>query len=287
LSEPSRNQQDQNGDAPAPRFERGGPQPDPAWLTAPLLREAGAEERDMAALARDRRAAQRDQRAIEREAAFETLEAELARLEQPITHGAELLLRAASDRRRAAKYRLLVAELRAAAAQDRATAARDRAAAALDRDVSRRERELAGHDELTGALRRGVGLAALARELERAERAEQSLVVAYVDVDGLKAVNDSAGHAEGDALLLRVSAQIRARLRGYDLFIRMGGDEFVCAMVSVDPAEVRRRFALASHSIEAGSISVGFAERMDDDSVFDLVHRADADLMSVRAGQRG
>jgi diguanylate cyclase (GGDEF)-like protein len=50
-------------------------------------------------------------------------------------------------------------------------------------------------------------------------------VVAYVDVIGLKTLNDSAGHSAGDKLLQHVVALIKKHLRSYDLIIRMGGDE--------------------------------------------------------------
>ena len=57
-------------------------------------------------------------------------------------------------------------------------------------------------DDLTGALRRGEGLDALEREVQRARRAgNDQLVVAFVDVDGLKSVNDREGHEAGDRLL--------------------------------------------------------------------------------------
>jgi diguanylate cyclase (GGDEF)-like protein len=63
--------------------------------------------------------------------------------------------------------------------------------------------------------------------LERARRAEEGLVVAFVDVDGLKQVNDTEGHFAGDALLIPVANSLRAYLRSYDLVMRFGGDEFV------------------------------------------------------------
>ena len=58
-----------------------------------------------------------------------------------------------------------------------------------------------GIDDLTGAMLRRVGLGAIQREMDRTQRSGEMLVVAYVDVDGLKAVNDNAGHMAGDALL--------------------------------------------------------------------------------------
>lgn len=173
-----------------------------------------------------------------------------------------------------------------AAAEDRREAAGDRAEAAADRDVARRERDLADLDELTGALRRGVGLAALERELARAARAGAQLVVAYVDVDRLKLVNDAQGHAAGDDLLRHTTAVMRSQLRSYDLLIRMGGDEFVCVLTGITTHEARRRFAAVDRGLATGSISVGFAERMEDDTADALIQRADDDLLLVRGPAR-
>ncbi len=67
-------------------------------------------------------------------------------------------------------------------------------------------------------------------------------MLAFVDVDGLKEVNDRDGHAEGDALLIDVAATIRSKLRSYDPLVRFGGDEFVCAFSDFDLDAVRVRF---------------------------------------------
>jgi diguanylate cyclase (GGDEF)-like protein len=82
-------------------------------------------------------------------------------------------------------------------------------------------------DGLTGTRARD-GLEDFDHEIARARRAMGLLVIAYVDVVGLKAVNDAHGHGAGDALLQRAVKAIRARRRSYDLIVRIGGDEF-CA----------------------------------------------------------
>ena len=78
--------------------------------------------------------------------------------------------------------------------------------------------------------------------MRRARREGTSLVVAFVDVDGLKAVNDTHGHAAGDDVLRAVAERLRARMRSYDLLVRMGGDEFLCALPNITVAEARERF---------------------------------------------
>jgi diguanylate cyclase (GGDEF)-like protein len=87
-----------------------------------------------------------------------------------------------------------------------------------------RQVELAETDPLTGVRTRAAGLLQFDHELERCRRRiDGRLVVVYVDVVGLKTVNDTEGHAAGDALLKRVVALIKKHLRPYDLVIRLRG----------------------------------------------------------------
>ena len=195
--------------------------------------------------------------------------------------------RAAADRKRAAASRARAAALRKAAARDRERAAQDRRQAALDRAAAAAELALEGVDELTGALVRRIGLGAIQRELDRAQRTDERLVVAFVDVVGLKAVNDARGHAAGDALLNQVARSIMQHLRSYDVIVRFGGDEFVCSLAGQDVAGVRDRFeriAAASRRIggrrevHAGTRrTAGGATRSHE-----LIRRADAAMLEAR-----
>src|SRR5436190_1014555 len=132
----------------------------------------------------------------------------------------DILLRAERDRARAAADRAKAADDRARAAGDRDKAAGERAEAFQDRLESAERLKSATTDELTGALNRKLGLEVASRELERAHRTGTRLVLAFVDVDGLKAVNDSRGHLAGDALLQRVGETLRAHVRAYDTIVR-------------------------------------------------------------------
>ncbi len=130
------------------------------------------------------------------------------------------------------------------------------------------------------------GLDEVARELERAHRTGGTLALVFIDVDGLKQVNDTEGHLAGDALLQRVGETIRASIRPYDLIVRYGGDEFVCAMPNLGPAEARVRFeriaaALTAVSAEH-SVTFGIAEADRDGDLKELLARADADLLEAR-----
>jgi diguanylate cyclase (GGDEF)-like protein len=165
------------------------------------------------------------------------------------------------------------------AATDRARAARDRAAAAADREHLLAELEQAHLDDLTGAYRRGMGEIAVINEIERARRSDQALVLAYVDADDLKGVNDREGHAAGDALLRDLVALLRAKLRPYDPVVRWGGDEFICTISNADLDDAGRRFEeiRIGLSEKAGApISVGLAALGESDTLETLVERADA-----------
>ncbi len=144
-------------------------------------------------------------------------------------------------------------------------------------------------DKLTGAYRRDEGMAELERETSRANRTHASLVLAFVDVDGLKATNDSLGHAAGDQLLRHVVKTLRDNFRSYDVIVRFGGDEFLCALPGLGPKTVAERFALINATLRSqarGSISVGLAYYRAHDSLDALISRADDALRAARARRR-
>lgn len=146
-------------------------------------------------------------------------------------------------------------------------------------------REHTAFDELTGTLRRAGGMAALDREISRARRLKSPLTVAFVDLDGLKQVNDRRGHKAGDELLRGLASVLRSGLRGQDLVIRYGGDEFVCVMPDT-PADGARA-KLSSMQSEADSIglrfSAGAAQLERSDDVVSLLARADRDMYEAKA----
>lgn len=235
-------------------------------------RLGAAHERDLTARARDQAAAERDHAAEALEAASTAAGAK----ESAAQRLAALRARAAHDRTRAAADR-------AAAAADRAAAAEDRARAAI-------ELRHAHHDDLTGALRREMGEVALQHEVDRARRGDGRLVLAFVDVDKLKALNDREGHQAGDELLQAVVAAMRTQLRSFDPVVRYGGDEFICALAGTDPEDAGRRFAeiqeeLARDYDDAG-ISVGVVELAPDESLDDLIVRGDAALYAAKGRAR-
>jgi diguanylate cyclase (GGDEF)-like protein len=251
--------------------------------TVSSLREESADARHQTAEERDHAAMLRDQGAEARDAAarLQDLDAAAAGASRE-----EILLRAERDRAHAAADRAKAASDRARAAADRKEAARERAEAMRTRAESADALRLATTDELTGALARKFGLEEVSRELERAHRTGATIVLAFVDVDGLKEVNDSEGHLAGDALLRRVGETLRASVRPYDVIVRYGGDELICAMPNLTATEARARFEkIASLLAEINpehSITVGVAEAQPDDGLQELIARADADFLKAR-----
>lgn len=97
--------------------------------------------------------------------------------------------------------------------------------AALQRSLER-EREVVRADYMTGAVNRRFFFDLLEMEMVRSHRYKHPFVVAYVDLDSLKAVNDELGHSVGDQVLCAVVKSVRAQLRKTDTVARLGGDEF-------------------------------------------------------------
>ena len=126
----------------------------------------------------------------------------------------------------------------------------------------------------------------VSHELERAHRTGATLVLAFVDVDGLKQVNDSQGHLAGDALLRLVGETLRANVRPYDVIVRYGGDELLCAMSNLGVPEARARFEKIAAALAAAdadhSITFGLAAAEPADGLQELIARADADFLEAR-----
>jgi diguanylate cyclase (GGDEF)-like protein len=232
--------------------------------TARLRGETSAE-RDAAAAERDRTAQRRDVRA-------QAIETSVAASDAPLAQKLEQVrARAAADRDRAA--------------QDRDRAAQDRADAARERARLEAELHSAHLDHLTGAFRREMGTLALTQEIERARRGDGRFVIAFVDVDGMKRVNDRDGHAAGDHVLKTLVWTMRSKLRSFDPVVRYGGDEFVCGLGGADLDEVERRFDVIGRAVEQEvgvGISVGLAGLAPDETLDHLTARADAALLVAK-----
>jgi diguanylate cyclase (GGDEF)-like protein len=151
-------------------------------------------------------------------------------------------------------------------------------------------------DELTGVANRRAFLLAATREIERSRRYAHQLSLAYLDIDGFKAVNDRWGHATGDRLLVALAGAARATARSVDTLARLGGDEFVLLMPETDDGAAllladRLREA-CSQAAGAGderitcSVGVVTYEQPPED-VEEMLARADALMYEAKAAGGG
>jgi diguanylate cyclase (GGDEF)-like protein len=247
-------------------------------------RALAAENRSLVAERRDETAWHRDVTAQARDGAADRRDRESARMERKMASRATALRTVLTH---ASEIRAQAAKDRARAAEDRAQAAADRRRAAEEREATLAELRRAHRDELTGAFRRGAGEEAIQDEIERARRGDDGrLVLAFVDVDNLREVNNREGHPAGDALLCEVVSVIRSKIRSYEPIVRFGGDEFVCAVAGLDFEQAEKRFgevqASLAESTDGAAVSVGLAELRDEDTLADLIQRADAALLEFR-----
>jgi diguanylate cyclase (GGDEF)-like protein len=104
------------------------------------------------------------------------------------------------------------------------------------------------HDSLTGLASRALFMERLEHGLARAGRQRTQLAVLFIDLDRFKMVNDSLGHAAGDALLIGVADRLRSCLRATDTAARFGGDEF--AVVLEDLGEQEQAVTIARRIID-------------------------------------
>jgi diguanylate cyclase (GGDEF)-like protein len=237
-------------------------------------RDLTADERDRMAEARDRLARRRDGQDAPGD----------------VDEDDDILLRAERLRASAATDRAKAAEDRSRAAVDRKEAALEREQAYQAQDHARRTLVAAATDELTGAWTRKVGLATITREIERAGRTGGNLVLAFIDVDHLKEVNDTEGHPAGDTLLHLVAETMKASVRPYDVIVRYGGDEFLCAMPNLTLDTARDRMKDVTAALAEGktghSIAFGLATYEPGEGLDALIGRADADLLKTRSSDK-
>lgn len=121
--------------------------------------------------------------------------------------------------------------------------------------------KLAHFDSLTSLPNRALLLDRLQQGIALAKRDNKMIGVAYVDLDGFKAVNDTYGHAIGDQLLVNVAAAMKQVLRASDTLARIGGDEFVILMVGLndqDSSEIllKRLLEAISKVVSLGELPV-------------------------------
>jgi len=153
--------------------------------------------------------------------------------------------------------------------------------------------KLAALDQLTGLYNRRSGEQRLAEEINRASRHERILTVVLLDLDGLKKINDEFGHAAGDSVLKAFAEHIQRAIRGSDLAVRLGGDEFMVLLPECKPDEVKHvlgrlkglEVAYQSEKIPCG-FSSGWTDYRPGETQQELLDRADLALYAdKRAGK--
>lgn len=152
---------------------------------------------------------------------------------------------------------------------------------------------LADSDTLTPLLNRRAFLREVERGIARVTRHTTPVAVMIADLDGLKAVNDSAGHQAGDAMLMHVGYALKASVRASDIIARIGGDEFGIVLEGLDAAAASAKAAALRDAIAAEpldgasvSISIGFTMVAATDDIDSIIARADAAMYAQKRAQR-
>lgn len=148
-------------------------------------------------------------------------------------------------------------------------------------------------DELTGLHNRRGFFTVAEALLQLARRERRNMVLLYIDLDNLKQINDTHGHAAGDQALVDAADVLLSTTRESDLVARIGGDEF-CVLLRQDTNDppLRRLLGELERRRAAGSriaLTVGTAiERWDEPtSILDFVARADSDMYQAKKQRRG
>ncbi len=155
------------------------------------------------------------------------------------------------------------------------------------------------HDSLTGLLNRGAVLEQLTKELVRASRRGAPVSVLMGDLDYFKIINDTHGHAAGDAVLRETARRLKAGMRAYDSVGRLGGEEFIAVLPECDAKtglSVAQRLcrSLADSPTQynggpiAHSISIGIAatDQFGSARADELIRAADAALYRAKHAGR-
>jgi diguanylate cyclase (GGDEF)-like protein/PAS domain S-box-containing protein len=159
--------------------------------------------------------------------------------------------------------------------------------------MAARLHELSMTDELTGLRNRRAAMTLGAQLVDLADRQRQQVQILFVDVDGLKARNDTFGHAAGDSALRAVATALAAAFRRSDVVARIGGDEFLVVAMGVDALDraalehrLRRSLAGTDGTVAGGrvQVSLGWVTRpVGDPTPFETwVSRADHAMYSTR-----
>ena len=160
-------------------------------------------------------------------------------------------------------------------------------------------RQLATHDDLTGLLNRRAMLDRMQLEQCRSLRSGSPLLIAQLDIDHFKVVNDTHGHAAGDLVLQSFADTVRRNVRDTDVLARWGGEEFVlllCDTPAADAVALMERLRQAVQAMQVPvpqgdgpitvTVSIGLARHTPADPLAGTLERADRALYAAKAGGR-
>ncbi|WP_462160014.1 GGDEF domain-containing protein [Pseudoalteromonas sp. GB56] len=170
-------------------------------------------------------------------------------------------------------------------------------------DEKRREAELAllkaaTQDSLTGIANRRSFMERAQQELEQARRNKLPIHLLMIDIDHFKSVNDQAGHAIGDKVLVAMAQVLRYSVRKTDFVCRLGGEEFAALLPNTDAAGALHVAESIRQAVEAESVvgytdiygavttSVGVTAAQDNEDIDDVISRADVALYESKASGR-
>lgn len=138
-------------------------------------------------------------------------------------------------------------------------------------------------DDLTECLTRRKFKCLAEREIFKAKRGEK-LSCVYVDLDNLKEINDTKGHKTGDVYLQSFAQATKKNIRAYDLFARMGGDEFVIILIGINEEEAEK-IVKRIHKIFP-YFSWGISLWCDGYSLEELIEKADTKMYQQKKNKR-
>ncbi len=152
-------------------------------------------------------------------------------------------------------------------------------------------------DELTGLLNRRGFQEVLERTLSLARRHDEAGVLAYIDLNRFKDINDQYGHEAGDRVLSHTARILKNGVRTTDYAARLGGDEFTLLLVNANPIAARKRLRALAECLSTTPVVLGDGLNLTIAASFgissygastcpdDLMRRADAAMYRTKRGQ--
>ncbi|HTU64007.1 MAG TPA: sensor domain-containing diguanylate cyclase, partial [Polyangiales bacterium] len=173
---------------------------------------------------------------------------------------------------------------------------RDRTRLLLEEHAQRLS-ALSLRDELTGLYNRRGFMELARQQLRFVERNKRPVVLIFVDLDGMKPINDTLGHEQGDHAIQETAQILKRTFRASDIVARLGGDEFVVLAIDAnaeraDAARQRTRAAVDAWNARGAapfqlSLSLGTAQHEPGETIEDLLTRADAEMYQQKRARPG